>query len=146
MIETEFARRGVSTVYHFFTGHSDVARLGGGFSYFSSGFSLDTESEMRRWDGAISPKHGTRFWSEMIFYWVYKDRNTISIMKRDDWSTNSNSSSEGRYTFFFWVLFGCRILYCRAKSDWHTRVPTVRWFLTGSIKTETLFSLRKLYW
>ena len=51
MIETEFARRGVSTVYHFFTGHSDVAHLGGGFSHFSSGFSLDTESEMMRWDG-----------------------------------------------------------------------------------------------
>ena len=26
------------------------------------------------------------------------------------------------------------------------RVPTVIWFLTGCIKTETLFSLRKLYW
>ena len=63
--------------------------------------------------------HGTRFWSEMISYWVYKDRNTISIMKRNEWSTNSNSSSEWRYTFFFGVLFGYRILYCWPQSASH---------------------------
>ena len=116
--------------------------LVGAFEFFFWLY-LDTKSKMRRWDGTISLKHGTRFWSEMIFCWVYQDFNTIFIMKRNDWSTNSNSSSEGRYTFFFWVLFGCRILYCRAKSDWHTRVPTVRWFFTGCIKAETLFSIRK---
>ena len=40
-------------------------------------------------------------------------------MKRNDWSTNSNSSSEWRYTFFFWVFLGYRILYYRAKSASH---------------------------
>ena len=118
--------------------------LVGAFEFFFWLY-LDTESEMRRWDGAISPKHGTRFWSEMIFYWVYKDWNTIFIMKRNDWSTNSNSSSEWRYTFFFWCFLGIPNPILPSAVSL-ARVPTVRWFLTGCIKTETLFSLRKLYW
>ena len=62
--------------------------------------SLDTESEMRRWDGTISLKHGTRFWSEMISCWVYKDLNTIFIMKRNDWSTNLNSNAYQQWDDF----------------------------------------------
>ena len=74
---------------------------------------------MRRWDGDISLKHGTRFWSEMNFCWVYWNWNTIFITKRNDWSTNSNTSSEWRYVFLFWFFLGYRILYCQPQSASH---------------------------
>ena len=70
MIETEFARRGVSTVYHFFTGHSDVAHLGGGFSHFSSGvfFGYRIRDEEMRWHHQSDARHA--FLKRDVFYWV----------------------------------------------------------------------------
>ena len=109
MIKTEFARRAVITsvnslilfCWSFWIAASPLRRwesshtlllvirmsliLVGASHTFLLVVSLDTESEMRRWDGTIGLKHGTRFWSEMISCWVYKDRNTNSIMKRNDW-------------------------------------------------------------
>ena len=67
MIETEFARRGVSTVYHFFTGHSDVAHLGGGFYYFSSG-------------GLF----GYRIRDEEMMRWCHQSEARRAFLKRDD--------------------------------------------------------------
>ena len=95
---------------------------------------------MRRWDdGAISHKHGTRFWSEMISYWVYWDWNTIFIMKRNDWSTERmmdvNESWRTVTHFFAGYLANERI------KDWYKMPSAVpqqcrhglsswkRWFL-----------------
>ena len=45
-------------------------------------------------------------------------QTTIFIMKRNDWSMNSNLHAEWRYTFFFWT-FWYRILYCQPQSASH---------------------------
>ena len=104
--------------------------------FFWELFGYRIRDDEMRWCG-ISLKHGTRFWSEMNFCWVYRNWNTIFIMERNDWSTNSNSHADGLYTFLFWT-FGYRILYCRAKSASHA---FQQWddFLLGVLRLKHYF-------
>ena len=59
------------------------------------------------------------------------------IMKRNDWSTNSNSSAEWRYMFFCWS-FGYRILYYQPQSASHA---FQQWddFLLGVLRLKHYF-------
>ena len=162
-IKTEFARRAVITsvnslplfCWSFWIAASPLRRwesshtlllvirmsliLVGASHTFLLVVSLDTESEMMRWDGDIGLKHGTRSNSEMISYWVYWNWNTIFIMKRNDWSTERmmdvNESWRTVTHFFAGYLANERI------KDWYKMPSAVpqqcrhglssckRWFL-----------------
>ena len=69
---------------------------------------LDTESEMRRWDGDVSPPHGTRSNCEMIFCWGLS-RLKYYFHYEKGWLLNRENGratliQEGRYTLFRWTF------------------------------------------
>ena len=131
MIKTEFARRAVSTrdnslsLFHWIfwiatsphrrwkSSHtfSLVIRMSSYLVGASNTFLLEIIWILNpRWgDEMVWHQSEARhaFWSEMISCWVYKDRNIISIMKRGDWSTNSNSHAFQQWDDF---LLGVSIL------------------------------------
>ena len=74
---------------------------------FSSGFSWDIESYI----ADRSPPR-TRSNSEMISYWVYKERDIIFITKMNDWSTERmvDVTESGRtvhtFSLVIWIMKG----------------------------------------